>query len=193
MTFVNSTKTPSDDNLLGRTSRSFLWCWLLLLLFFSLEVFTFPGYFFLQPALHPDFLGSWRPPPALSSTLATFFCFTFVRFFYFLVSATVLSVHFLPTSVFFTLYSFPTFLARFVTQMLPGTLHPESSFVPALTELPLPADAWTWTTYIVVRRRLIYWLRQWATKYRVKIKLLNMCCLSKVILKDYKNTLKKAW
>ena len=72
------------------------------------------------------------------------------------MSATVLSVHFLPTGVFFTLHSFPTFLARFVTQMLAGTLHPESSFVLVLTELSLPADAWTLTTYVVVRRRLIY-------------------------------------
>ena len=78
------------------------------------------------------------------------------------------------------------------------TLHPipshlGSSSVPALTKLSLPADALTWTTHIVVTRPLIYQLRQWATKYRVKIELLNMFCLFKVIWKDYKNTLNKTW
>ena len=29
MTFVNSTKSPSDGTFVGRTSRNFLWCWLL--------------------------------------------------------------------------------------------------------------------------------------------------------------------
>ena len=37
----------------------------------------------------------------------------------------------------------PTFLARFVTQVRAGTPHPGFSSVPALTELSLPADAWT--------------------------------------------------
>ena len=31
----------------------------------------------MPPALHPGFSGMWRPPPALSSTLATFDCFCF--------------------------------------------------------------------------------------------------------------------
>ena len=96
-------KTPSDGTLLGRTSRKFLWCWLLLLLFSSLEVFTFLGYFSLPPTLHRGFSGPWRPPPALSSTLATFSCFTFARLFRhsFTASATVLSGHFLPIGVFY--------------------------------------------------------------------------------------------
>ena len=96
-------KTPSDGTLLGRTSRKFLWCWLLLLLFSSLEVFTFLGYFSLPPTLHLGFSGPWRPPPALSSTLATFSCFTFARLFRhsFTASATVLSGHFLPIGVFY--------------------------------------------------------------------------------------------
>ena len=33
-------------------------------------------------ALHPGFSGPWRPPPALSSSLATFDCFTFPSHFY---------------------------------------------------------------------------------------------------------------
>ena len=48
-------------------------------------------------------------------------------------------------------------------------------------------------TNIVVTRPLIYQLRKWAMKNRVKIKLLNMFCLFKVISKDYKNTLNKTW
>ena len=54
------------------------------LLFFMLVfvVFTFPGYFSTPPALHPVFLGPVRPPPALSSTRATFDCFTFPLHFY---------------------------------------------------------------------------------------------------------------
>ena len=45
--------------------------------FSSLEVFTFPGYFSLPPALHPGFSGPRRPPPALSSALTSFSYFTF--------------------------------------------------------------------------------------------------------------------
>ena len=159
---------------------------LVVVVFTSLEVFTFPGYFFLPPALHPGFSGPWRPLPALSSTLATFGCFTFARLFRrsFTASATVFEW------VFFTHRHF--FTDTFVTQVRAGTPHPGSSSMPALTELSLPADAWTWTTHIVVTRLLIYQLRQWATKYRVKIKLLNMFCLFKVIWKDYKSTLNKA-
>ena len=73
---------------------------------------------------------------------------------------------------FFTLLSFPTFWHVFVTQMRAGTPHPGSFSMPALTELSLPADAWTWTTHIVDTRPLIYWLRQWATKYIAKTSLL---------------------
>ena len=71
--------------------------------FSSLDVFTFPGYFSMPPALHPSFSGLWRPPLALSSTLATFGCFTFARFFRhsFTESATVFIGHFLPTGVFY--------------------------------------------------------------------------------------------
>ena len=56
---------------------------------------TFPATF--------GFSGPWRPPPALSSTLATFGCFTFARLFHhsFTASATVLSGCFLPTGVFY--------------------------------------------------------------------------------------------
>ena len=153
--------------------------------------FTFRGYFFLPPALHSDFPGSWRPPPALSHTLATFGCFNFCQAF--------------PSQFYCERYGFEwaffthrrflpyapslTFLKQFVTQMQAGTPHPGSSTVPARTELSLPADAWTWISHIVVTRPLIYQLRHWATKYGVKVELLNIFRLFKVISKD---TLNKA-
>ena len=163
--------------------------------FSSLEVFTFPGYFSLPPVLHPSFSGPWRSPLALSSTLATFGSFTFARFFRhsFTASATVLSGHFLPTDVFCLTLLHWHFWHVFVTQMRAGTPHPGSSSVSALIELPFLADAWTWATHIVVTRPLIYQLRQWATKYKVKTELLNMFRLFKVVCNDYKNSLNKTW
>ena len=168
-------KTPSDGTLLGRTSRRFLWCWLwlllLLLLFYSLEVFTFPGYFSLPPALHPSFSGPWRPPPALTLRWLLSVALSFARLFtsqfyrerYGFEWAIFSHRCFLPYA------PSPTFLEQFVTQMRVGTPHPGSSSVPGLTELSLPADAWAWTTHIVVTRPLIYQFCQWATKYRAKI------------------------
>ena len=78
--------------------------------FTSLKAFTFAGYFSLPPAFHSDFPGPWSPPPALSSTLATFACFTFARYFYhsFTANATVLSGLFYPQA-FFVLHNFLTF------------------------------------------------------------------------------------
>ena len=163
--------------------------------FSSLEVFTFPGYFSWPPVLHPSFSGPWRSPLTLSSTLATFGSFTFARFFRhsFTASATVLSGHFLPTDVFCLTLLHWHFWHVFVTQMRAGTPHPGSSSVSALIELPFLADAWTWATHIVVTRPLIYQLRQWATKYKVKTELLNMFRLFKVVCNDYKNSLNKTW
>ena len=89
----------------------------------------------------------------------------------------------------FTLHSFPTFLTYFLTQMRAGTPHPGSSSVPALTELSFTTDSCSWTAHIEVTRRLIYQLRQGASKYRVKIKLLNMFHL----FINYKDTLNKTW
>ena len=74
----------------------------------------------------------------------------------------------------------------FVTQMKAGTPLPGSSSIPARTELSLPADAWTWTIDVWITRPLIYQLLEWATKYRVKIKLLNIFCFSKSNVKIIK-------
>ena len=71
-----------------------------------------------------------------------YFCQAFSSGF-FTASATVFVCAFFTHRCFFTLHSFPTFLVRFVTQMWTGTPHSGSSSVPALTELSLPADAWT--------------------------------------------------
>ena len=146
----------------------------------------FLGYFSLPPALHPGFSGPWRPPSSLSSTLAAFGCFAFARLFRHssTASATILSGRFLPTGV-FHLALLPHVLARFVTQMWTGTPHPGSSSVPALTDLSLLADASPWTTHIVDTRPLAYQLRQWATNYRVKTKLLNMFHLLKSQQNNY--------
>ena len=185
-------KTLSDGTLLGRTFRSFLLRWLLLLLFSSLEVFTFTGYFSLPPALDLGFSGPWRPPAALSSTLATFGCFTFARLFChsFTTSPTVLSKHFLPTSAFY-LTLLPHIFDTFRDSDAGRNTQSRILLCSCLIELSLPDGAWTWTTHIVVTRPLIYQLCQWATKYRVKIKLLNMFRLFKIIWKFYKNTLNK--
>ena len=110
----------------------------------------------------------------------------------FTASATALSGHFLPTGVFYLPllpHIFDTLCDSDSCRNTPS----RSSFVPALTELSLPVGTWTWTTHIVFTRLLIYQLRQWATKYRVKIKLLNMFRLFKIIRKDYQNTLNKTW
>ena len=156
--------------------------------------FYISGLLSLQPALHPGFSGLWRPPPALSSTLATFGCFTLARLFRHssTSSATVLSRHFLPTGVFY-LALLPHIFGTFSD---PDVGRNTSSRIFLCTypqRVSLLADAWTWTTHIVVTRQLIYQLRQWARTYRVKIEVLNMFCLLKVIWKDYKNTLNKAW
>ena len=114
------------------------------------------------------------------------------RHFYFNLSGLFpQSGHFLPMGVFYPALLYV--LWQFVTQMRAGTLHPGSSSVLSLTGSSLPADAWSWTTDVWIIRPLISRLRQWATKYRVKIKLLNMFRLFKVIWKDYKNTLNKTW
>ena len=92
---------------------------------------------------------------------------------------TFLGFSFLPgvlrfwVSVFYP-WAFLPYTPSFVTQARAGTPHPGSSSVPALTELFLSADAWTWTIDVWITRPLIYQLCQWATKYRVKIEVLNV-------------------
>ena len=112
--WVNSTKLSLMVLFFGEPLGGFcdVGCWCCC--FSSLVVFMFPGYFYLPPALHPGFSGPWRPPLSLSSTLATFGCFTFARIFRhsFTASATVLSGIFYPQA-FFTLCSFTAIFGTF--------------------------------------------------------------------------------
>ena len=91
MSFVNSRKPPAMV-----TSRRFLWCWLLLLLFSSLDVFTFPDFFFHATGTPPLLLKPLKPLSALSFNLASLGCYTFPRLF-----GHILSGHFLPTGPFY--------------------------------------------------------------------------------------------
>ena len=118
MAFVNSTKTPSDGTLLGRTFRRFLWC---RLLFFIPCCFCDVGCccLFCFRALYPGFSGPSRPPPALSSTLATFHCFTFPSHFH--RDRYGFEWAFFFAQGFFTLPSFPTFATTCFYQGFPGS------------------------------------------------------------------------
>ena len=152
----NPTKLPVMV-LVRRTSRSFLWCWLLLL-FYLTGGFYFAGYFFLPPALHPGF----------SDQTST--CFTFAKLFRHILRR---ALWFLPTGNFY-LALLPHSLTHFMTQMRAGTPHPGYSSMPAFIELSLMTGAWFWTTHIADSRPLVYQLCQWASKYKLKAKLLNM-------------------
>ena len=68
-----------------------------------LSFISFPGYSTISLALHPGFSGLWRPPPALSFWLP---------FLFHLPPALRLWVGIFYPQTFFTLSSFPTFLAQ---------------------------------------------------------------------------------
>ena len=89
----------------------------ILLLFFIM----FPGYFTMSPALHLSFSGPWRPPPALSSTPTTFDCL----FFFIYRERYGFECAFFYPQVFFTLHTFPTFLAH--PAFIKASLGPGSS------------------------------------------------------------------
>ena len=115
------------------------------------------------------------------STMATFGCFSIT----FLPRALRFWAGIFYPQAFLPCTPSPHCLAHFVTQMRAGIPHSGSSSVPVLTELSFPADAWS--------KPLVYQLRQWPTKYRVKIKLLNLFSLFRFMWKDYKNFLNKTW
>ena len=150
--------------------------------FSSLEVFTFSGLLFLATGTP-----HWLLRPVKASTGSELYP-SYFRLLYFFpgFSVTVLPralpfwVGIFYPQAFFTLHCFTKIFETVCDSDDPG-----SSSAPTLTELSLSADAWTWSTHIVVTRPLIYQLRQWATKYRAKIELLNMFRLFKVICKDY--------
>ena len=70
-------KTSSDGTLLERTSSEIfvmLVVHSVLHLHCAVVLSLFPGNFAMLPVVHAGFSGPWRPPPALSSALATFDC-----------------------------------------------------------------------------------------------------------------------
>ena len=114
-------KTPSDGTLLERTSSEIfvmLVVHSVLHLHFAVVLSLFPDNFSMPPVLHSGFSGPWRPPPALSSALATFDCLCFFinRGRYGFERA------FFTHRRFFTLRSFPhIFDSTCVYQGLPGS------------------------------------------------------------------------
>ena len=156
--------------------------------FTSLESFTFPGYFSLPPVLHLNFSGRvkslhwpWALPwllsvalllPGFSVTILPRALRIWVGVFY-------------PASVFYLTLLYRHFWHVFVTQMRAGTPHP-GSYVPALTELSPPAGAWTWTTHIVVTRPLIYQLHR--EPRSIELKLNYWLCFA--CSKSYEKTIK---
>ena len=108
-------KTPSDGTLLERTSRRFLWCWLLLLLFFyltggfsfhcfSTSSLTLP--WTIAGFLHPFYTFSPAHRRVIRDT------FIFNHSVIFLPRALRFWVGIFYPQAFFTLRSFPTFLAQ---------------------------------------------------------------------------------
>ena len=84
--YVTQQKLPVMVLCLGECPVRFFWYWLLVfhfifVLHFVVVLHSFPGYFAMPQALHPRFSDPWRPPPALSSTLATFGCLCFFIYY----------------------------------------------------------------------------------------------------------------
>ena len=153
---------------------AFLSHWMFFLHCFSMSSLTL--LWVIAGFLHPFYTFN----PAHRRAIRDTFIWTFLRF-----SVTVLppvlrfrAGVFYPQT-FFTLHIFPTFRHVFVTQMRTETPHPESCSVPTLSELSLPADAWSWTTHIVDTRPFAYQLCQWAT---IESKLNYLICFNQPIL-----------
>ena len=154
--FLIGQKLPAMVLCLGEPPRRFL----LLLLFihfcssfcccssfiFVLHFVVVVLHFISRLLFHVTGTPPWLLRPVMASTSSELYpdYFHFQPFRYLLTaSATVLSGRFLPTGVFYLTLLHRHFWHVFVTQMRAGTPHPGSSSVPALTELSLPADAWT--------------------------------------------------
>ena len=108
--------------------------------------------------------------------------------FIFTASATVLSGHFSPTDVFYLAF-LPHIFDTFCDSS-EGRNTPSRILLCACHHRVVPSGWGMEFNYsIVVTRPLIYGLRQWTTKYRVKIKLMNMIRLFEV----YRKTIKTLW
>ena len=147
--------------------------------FTSMEVFHFIV-FRRHPSpfreLSPVFTPILYFQPRSSQSDLRHFHFNFSRLFY------CKCYHF--EWVFFTHWRFLLYTPSFVTQIEQKHSIQDPPLCLLSQSCP-PADAWTWTIDVWIIRPLIYQLRQWATKYRVKIEPLNMFCLFNVICKDY--------
>ena len=156
--------------------------------------FTFPGYFSLPSVLHHAFSGQWRPPPALNSILATFGCFAFSQAFpsqfyrerYGFERAFFTHRRFLSSTS--STHFWHTLWLRFVQEHLIQVL---------LCACPPRVVPSSWhmdlNNSYCIHKTVNLSIASVSTKYRVKIKLLNMFRLFKVIWKDYQNTLNKTW
>ena len=114
-------KTPSDGTCLGEPLGGFcvvvhFWCcvssfificWCFSFCWCCISIW-FSGYFAMSPALHSGFSDPWRPPPALSSNLDYFW----LPLLFHLPPALRFWVGIFYPQAFFTLCSFPTFLAH---------------------------------------------------------------------------------
>ena len=114
-------KTSSDGTLLERTSSEIfvmLVVHSVLHLHCAVVLSLFPSNSAMLPVLHAVFSGSWRPPPALSSALATFDCLCF----FINCGRYGFERAFFTHRRFFTLRSFPhIFDSTCVYQGLPGS------------------------------------------------------------------------
>ena len=113
MTFVNSTKTPSDGTCLGEPPVRFLRCWLLFIVFVMLVVALHSLLFDVISRLSVSHRRVLTPilyfQPSSSQSDSWHFHFNLSGPFFhsFTASATVLSGHFLPIGVFFYLTLVP--------------------------------------------------------------------------------------
>ena len=195
--FCKRSKTPSDNTCLGEPPESFYvvgfcCCFASLEVFHSLLCFSASSFILLEAIagfLHPFYAFS----PVNRRVIRNTFTLTFLGFsITILLRALQFWAGVFYRQTFFTLNSFPTFWHVFVTSMRAGTPYPGSSSVPPLTELSIPADAWSWITHIIDARPFVYQLRQWDAKHRVKT-LRNMFQPTYACSKLYGKTIKTLW
>ena len=136
----------SQDGTFERTSRTFLWCCLLLLFYphwrFLCFQATFPchRHTTLVSQTRKCLLQLWALPWLVSIAL---FCQDFPS--HFIASAAFLRGYFLSTGAFY-LALLQYFFLHFVTRMRAGAPHLEPSSLSSLKELSRSVSAWSWTT-----------------------------------------------
>lgn len=124
-------------------------CWWL---FPSVKVFIFCVTFLRHQ--HSTLVSqTWRSPPILRSTQATFRWLVLPGFF-------VTSFHVFKATVtevkWFLFFTCSPYFRLVVTHIWAGTPHQEYLFMPDFRELSLSTRAWSWTTDVLVARPLFY-------------------------------------